>query len=49
MTNTLTVTWKKSKTVSFASSVMKNIIPPLSHSRSASSGCFLRKSVAIIL
>ena len=59
--NTFTVLCEKSKTVSFASSIMKNIVPFSARSRfpinlicciafgSASSACWLLKSVAIIL
>ena len=59
--NTFTVSCEKSKTVSFASSVMKNIVvfPALSRSAvklicwfalgSASSACWLLKSIVLIL
>ena len=59
--NSLTVPCEKSKTVSFASSIMKNIIAPLSRSRFpvkliyciafglGSSACCVLKSIAIIL
>ena len=59
--NTFTVPCEKSKMVSFASSIMKNIVAPAAQSRfpvklicciafgSASSACCLLKSIAIIL
>ena len=59
--NTLTVPCEKSKMVSFASLIMKNIVAPAAQSRfpvklicciafgSASSGSCLVKSIAIIL
>ena len=59
--NTFTVLCEKPKTVSFASSMMKNIVAPVAGSKfpvrlicciafeSASSACYLLKSTAILL